>query len=137
MPLTRHKILSLIGIFILGAVIGVVIGESIGKYRTSRFLGSFFSDGSNLSTTLGIKEKVFILSKLRDGKMEEAIEALEKALDHDLMNYSVGIYGSENIKKEITKALKVAKDYRSKFPRTTNHPETDKAVANALAEVDN
>ena len=137
MSVTRRKIFLLIGIFILGAVIGGVIGESIGKYRTSRFLGSFFSDGSNLSTTLGIKEKVFILSKLQDRKMEEAIETLEKALDHDLMHFSVGIHSSENIKKETKKALKVAKDYRLKFPRATNHPETDKAVASALAEADN
>ena len=137
MILNRRKIFPVIGIFILGAIIGGAIGGYIGEYRASRFLGSFFSDGSNVSTIVAIKEKVFILSKLRDAKMDEAIETLEKALDHDLMNYSVGIYGSENIKKEITKALKVAKDYRSKFLRTTNHPETDKAVANALAEVDN
>ena len=137
MTLTRRKIFSLIGIFVLGAVIGGAIGESIGEYRASRFLGSFFSDGSNVSTIVAIKEKVFILSKLRDVKMDEAIETLEKALDHDLMHFSVGIHGSENIKKEITKALKAAKDYRSKFSRATNHPETDKAVASALAEADN
>ena len=80
MTLTRRKIFSLIGIFVLSAVIGGAIGESIGEYRASRFLGSFFSDGSNLSTILGIKEKVFILGELRDRKMEEAIETLEKAL---------------------------------------------------------
>jgi hypothetical protein len=103
MTLTRRKIFSLLGIFIWGAIIGGAIGESIGEYRASRFLGSFFSDGSNLSKIVGVKEKVFTLSKLRDGKMDEAIETLEKALDHDLMHFSVGIHGSENIKKEITK----------------------------------
>jgi hypothetical protein len=137
MTLTRRKIFSLIGIFVLGAVIGGVIGESIGQYRASRFLGSFFSDGSNVSTIVAIKEKVFILSKLRDAKMDEAIETLEKALDHDLIHFSVGIHGSEKMKKEITKTLKAAKDYRSKFPRVTNHSVTDKAVSEALANADN
>ena len=127
----------MIGIFILGAIIGGAIGESIGKHRASRFLVSFFSDGSNLSTIVAIREKVFILSKLRDGEMEGAIETLEKTLDHDLMHFSVGIHASENIKKETKKALKLAKDYRSKFPRATNHPQTDKAVASAFAEADN
>jgi hypothetical protein len=137
MIIMRCKMFSLIGIFILGAVIGGVIGESIGKYRTLRFLGSFFSDGSNLSTILAIKEKVFVLSKIHDGKMDEATETLERALDHDLMAFFVGIHSSENTKTETKKALKVAKDYRSKFPRATNHPETDKAVASAFAEADN
>ncbi len=125
------------GVFILGAIIGGATGNYIGEYRASRFLGIFFSDGSNLSTILAIKEKVFILSKLRDGETEGAIETLEKTLDHDLMRFSVGIHSSEHIKKEAKKALKVAKDYRSKFSRTTNHPETDQAVASALAEADN
>jgi hypothetical protein len=137
MTFTRRKVIASIGIFVFGAVIGGIIGDSIGRYRTSHFLGSFFSDGANLSTTLAIKEKVFILSKLRDGKMMEAIETLEKTLDHDLMHFSVGIYSSENTKQETKKALKAAKDYRSKFPRATNHPETDKLVGNALAEADN
>ena len=136
MTFTRREILASIGIFVLGAVIGGVTGDSIGRYRTSRFLGSFFSDGANLSTTLGIKEKVFVLSKLRDGKMDEATETLERALDHDLMIFSVGIYSSEHLKKDIKKALKVAKDYRSKFPRVTNHSITDKAVSEALAYAD-
>lgn len=117
--------------------IGAIIGESIGENRASRFLGSFFSEGSNLSTMLEIKGKVFILSKLRDGKMEEAIEALEKALDRDLMLFSVGIYASEKTKKEITKALRVTKEYRLKFPRVTNHSVTDKAVSEALANAQN
>jgi hypothetical protein len=137
MTITRRKIFSLLGIFILGGIIGGVIGESIGRYKASRFLASFFSEGSNLSTIVAIKEKVFILTKLRDGKIEGAIESLENALDHDLMHFSVGIYSSEYIKKEIKKTIKIAKDYRSKFPRTTNHPQTDKAVASALAEADN
>jgi len=131
MTLTRRKLFSIIGIFILGAIIGGAIGE----YRASRFLGSFFSNGSQLSTIVAIKEKVFILSKLRDRKMEKAIETLKMALD--LMHFSADIHGSENIKKEIKKALKVAKDYRSKFPRATNHSELDRAVSEALAHADN
>jgi hypothetical protein len=137
MTSNRRKVFLVIGIFIFGGIIGATIGESIGEHRASRFLSNFFSDGSNVSTILEIKGKVFTLSKLRDGKMEEAIETLEKALDRDLMHFSVGIYGSENMKNEITKALKVAKDYRSKFPRVTNHSVTDKAVSEALANAGN
>jgi hypothetical protein len=137
MTLAWRKIFSLLGIFILGAVIGGATGLSIGEYRASRLLASFFSEGANASTILAIREKVFILSKLRDVKIDEAIETLEKTLDHDLMHFSVGIQGSEKIKKEITKTLKAAKDYRSKFPRVTDHSVTDKAVSEALANAGN
>lgn len=137
MTFTRRKILASIGIFVFGGVIGGIIGNSIGRHKTSHFLVSFFSDGANLSTTLGIKEKVFVLSKLRDGKMNEATETLERTLDHDLMNFSKGIYSSESLRKDIKKTLKVAKDYRLKFPRVTNHSVTDKAVSEALAYADN
>ena len=137
MIITRRKIFLLLGIFFLGAVIGGGIGESIGEHRASGFLGSFFSDGSNLSTILAIKEKVFVLSKIHDGKMDEATETLERTLDHDLMNFSVGIHSSEHLRKDVKKALKVAKDYRSQFPRVTNHSVTDKAVSEALAYADN
>ena len=137
MASNQRKIFLVIAIFVLGGLIGGVIGESIGERRASRFLGRFFSDGATVSTVVAIKEKVFTLSKLRDGKKEEAIEALEWALDHDLMHFSAGIYGSEKTKNEITKALKVTRDYRSKFPRVTNHSVTDKAVSEALAHADN
>lgn len=137
MTSNRRKVFLVIGIFILGGIIGATIGESIGKHRASRFLGNFFSDGSNVSIILEIKEKIFTLSKLRDGKMEEAIETLEKALDRDLMHFSVGIYGSEKIRKEITNTLRVVKEYRSKFPRTTNYPDIDETVSEALARANN
>ncbi len=133
MTLNWRKIISVIGIFIFGAI----IGGAIAAYGASYFLGSFFSDGSNLSTIVAIKEKVFILSNLHEGKTEKAIEALEIALDHDLIRFSAGIHSSEHLKKDIKKALRVAKDYRSKFPRATNHPESDKAVTSALAEANN
>lgn len=133
MALNWRKIISVIGIFIFGAI----IGGAIGAYGASYFLGSFFSDGSNLSTIVAIKEKVFILSNLHEGKMEKANEALEIALDHDLIRFSSGIHSSEHLKKDIKKALKTAKDYRSKFPRITNNSITDKAVSEALAYADN
>ncbi len=133
MTLNWRKFISVIGILILGAI----IGGAIGAYGASYFLGSFFSDGSNLSTIVAIKEKVFILSNLHEGKTEKAIEALEIALDHDLIRFSAGIHSSEHLKKDIKKALKVAKDYRSKFPRVTNHSITDKAVSEALGYADN
>ena len=137
MILARRKVFLLLGIFVLGAIIGGAIGYYIGEYRASRFLAIFFSDGANSSTILAIKEKVFILNKLHEGEMDRAIETLEKTLDHDLMNFSVGIHSSEHIEKEAKKALKVAKDYRLTFPRTTNHSVTDKAVSDALAYADN
>jgi ABC-type antimicrobial peptide transport system permease subunit len=129
----RRKILSMIGIFILG----VIIGGIIGSYAASHFLGSFFSYGSNLTNMVAIKQNVYTLNKLREGKIDKAIEHLEIILDGDLISYSADIHGSENMKKDIRTALKTAKDYRLKFPRATNHPEIDKAVAKALSEADN
>jgi hypothetical protein len=133
MTFNWHKIFSVIGIFIFGAITGGLIGS----YASSYFLGSFFSYGSNLTNIVAIKQNVYTLNKLREGNIDKAIERLEIILDGDLIAYSVGIRGSENMKKDIRTALKTAKDYRSKFPRTTNYPEIDKAVAAALVEADN
>ena len=133
MASNRRKIFLVIGIFILG----VIIGGAIGAYGALHFLGSLFSDGTNLSTTVAIKEKVFTLSKLREGEMGKAIESLETALENNLIYFSTGIHGSKKMEKEIKRALKGAKEYRSRFPRTTNYPNVDKAVSEALAHADN
>jgi hypothetical protein len=133
MTANRRKIFLVIGIFILG----LIIGGAIGAYGASHFLGSFFSHGSTLSQIVAIKEKVFTLSKLREGEMEKAKESLETALDYNLIYFSMGIHGSKQMEKEIKRALKGAKEYRSRFPRTTNYPDVDKAVSDALANADN
>ena len=133
MTLSRRNILSAVGIFILG----VIIGGLIGAFTASHFLGSFFSYGTNLSNIVAIQQKVYTLTKLREGSIDKAIEHLEIVLDGDLVAYSAGIHATEKMKEDIKTALKAAKDYRSKFPRATNHPEIDKAVAKALDEAAN
>ncbi len=133
MKLNLRKIAVVVAIFLIGAIVGGVIAG----YGTSYYLSRFMLYGSNLSETVSINSRVFTLNKLRDGKADEAINHLEMMLDGNLIYFSGGIHGSPTEQKDIRKALRNAKDYRLKYPRSTKYLDVDKSVASALAEGDN
>jgi len=64
-----YKIFSVIGIFLLGAL----VGGAVAGYGTSYFLGKFMMHGSTLSEMVAIKSNVFTLTKLRAGNSAEAM----------------------------------------------------------------
>jgi hypothetical protein len=127
-----RKIFSVIGIFLLGAL----VGGAIAGYGTSYFLGKFMMYGSTLSEMVAIKSNVFTLTKLRAGNSAEAINHLEMMLDGNLIYFSGGIHGTASEQTDIRKALKTAKEYRQQNPRSTKYPGIDNAVAAALSEAE-
>ncbi len=127
-----RKTLSIISIFLFGALAGGIAGA----YFASHVLSSLFTSGSVLSNTVAIKQNVSVLKSLHEDEIEKAKEQLETDLDAKLIFFSTSIHGSGEMRKKIIDSLKFARDYRTKHPRVTNYPDIDKAVGEAFAEAD-
>jgi hypothetical protein len=69
---------------------------------------------------------VRLLTALRSGKTNDAIELLETRLDGAVMTFS---YDRDT---KYDKLLERAKEYRSKYPHKSGTPEIDAAVARAF-----
>lgn len=125
----KRKFISVALIFLISAVIGGIAGASIVAY----FLFSFFNNGSMMQDLVGIKQDVTALQKIRAGDTDGATESLESALDRKLIRFSLDLKGSKQMRHSINNALSSAKTYRTKYPRTTDCPGIDEAVAQALS----
>lgn len=126
------KIITIVLIFLIGAIVGGFAGASISSY----FLFSIFNSGSIMQDVVGIKQDVCALQKIREGNIDAATKILEIALDSKLTRFSVDLKGPGQPHEPINNALKAAKAYRTQYPRVTDHPEIDEAVAKALARAD-
>lgn len=132
MTTDRTKKILAIGIFILGILIGGAIGGYGSFYYVRALYSSYIADGR----AIDIKDKALILTRIRTGETEKAIEYLEKALDGDLILYSDGLIEADKKSKRIKDSVKAAKDYRMQFPRNKNVPEVEEAISKALTEND-
>ena len=126
------KIIAVALIFLIGAIVGGIAGASVSYY----FLFSFFNYGSIMQDVVGIKQHVCALQKIRGGNIDGATEVLEVALDGELIRFSVDLKGPGQPDEAIDNTLKAAKAYRTKYPRVTDHPEIDEAVAKTLEQAD-
>jgi hypothetical protein len=63
-------------------------------------------------------ENKVLLEQLRTGGLTNALELLEMKFDNDVVLLSSARKGSEsNVSNEVAVTLKIAKDYREKYPR--------------------
>ena len=85
---------------------------------------------------VSIKQDVAALQKIRGGDIDGANAILETDLDSRLIRFSVDLKGPGQPHEPIVNTLQTVKAYRTKYPRTTDHPEIDEAVAKALARAD-
>ena len=73
---------------------------------------------------------VRVLDSLRSGRTNDAIKLLETRLDGALMTFGAPSDGPRDSKYD--KILKMAKEYRTKYPHTTGVPEIDTGVSRAF-----
>ena len=73
---------------------------------------------------------VRVLDSLRSGRTNEAIRLLETRLDGAIMTFGAPSVSQRDPKYD--KILKMAKEYRSKYPHTSSSPEVDAAIARAF-----
>ncbi len=129
---SRSKsLLSLALVFLVGAIVGLVIGG----YGGARFGMSFVLDKSLYKDARDVQSQVVTLRHLRAGETDQAIEALEAHLDDDLIIFDpeepyTGI--TDQAISEINKAIHESREYRSANPRKSNRPHVDAMVANVL-----
>ncbi len=129
---SRSKLLlGLDLVFLVGAIVGLVIGG----YGGARFGMSFVLDESLYKDARDVQSQVVTLKHLRAGETDRAIEALEAHLDDDLIIFDpeepyTGI--TDQAISEINKAIHESREYRSANPRKSNRPHVDTMVANVL-----
>jgi hypothetical protein len=70
---------------------------------------------------------VHVLDSLRLGRTNEAMQLLETRLDGTLTTFDVSTRGRSDLKH--AEILKMAKEYRSKYPRTSDTPGSDTGIA--------
>ncbi len=73
---------------------------------------------------------VQVLDFLRSGRTNDAIKLLETRLDDALITFCAPSDGPRDSKYD--KNLKMAKEYRTKYPHTSGVPEVDTAVSRAF-----
>lgn len=101
-----------------------------------------FNDYSNASLAsrhmadLGVT--VIILQRLRDGRTNQACELLEGGLDSHIVAFATSYRELPTSLRNqgSLKALRLAKEYRAKYPRKSNYQITDDAVADAFKLLD-
>lgn len=123
-----------------GILLGIAVflaGVFAGGGVTARFADEFIAqivemegDSNSMSSEGGIYMGVRLLDILRSGDNTKAIAVLESQLDGNLI--SLGAMPEQRRKERTLKALRVAKEYRVRFPRATHHPEVDASVQRTL-----
>jgi len=128
----RKKRFLAIGLLLIGVIIGGALFGYGSFYYWLGLYSSYIADWR----AIDIKDKVALLTRLRTGETDQAIEYLERALDSELILYSDGLIKADRKSKRIKESVKAARDYRTKFPRSKNDPAVNEAMSEALAEND-
>jgi hypothetical protein len=86
-------------------------------------------------------EEIRVLESLRTGHTDEAIRRLENDLDSDIILLAQNLRVSDQTKafqptSQPLEALKMAREYRLKFPYRSGDPDTDKRVKDGLSYLD-
>jgi hypothetical protein len=115
----------------LSLIFGAVGGWFAAGYRYGQWANNFAS-----SATLGdLGEAYSALQSARAGDTNIAVEMLESRLDVAIIDLAAKVRETADSKKRdgYLRALARARDYRAVHPRTTDSPEFDGAVAQALS----
>jgi hypothetical protein len=125
-----RKAFSITAILLVGAIIGGLAGS----YGTAYITSYLYGGSVELQAAVAINQNVWVLKRLREGKIEEAIERLELELDGNLITLSADMPIDEQWQESVDRSLAFVNEYRSIYPRSTQNPEIDSAVANALSK---
>jgi len=128
----RKSIVGLGLAFLVGGVVGLVIGGFVGF----RSVMSRIIDECMYKDAKGIQTHVVILKHLRAGKTRQGVELLEAQLDDNLILFDPWEpypRPTNRTISEINKAIRDAKEYRSANPRQSNRPHVDTMITNVFS----
>jgi hypothetical protein len=117
------------------AFIALLVGGIVGAYIAYRVTIQSVSDSWMLELATSAQFKTNVLRGLRENDKEGAIRDLEAQLDSRIV--FLNAYGSYSdvTNRAVRRAILEAKDYRAKYPRKTDYPDTDAHVTEILNSV--
>ena len=126
---------KLAAVFILAAFLIGICGGSIGaNYIWGNFLNRFGATAQLAQAG----RCVATLNRLRTNHVAEAIELAEMELDDILLGF--GTYAGRNPgwhpDSSQRNMLRMAREYRAKYPRQSHYPEIDRTVSKVLGMAD-
>ena len=127
-----RKVFSITAIFLAGVIIGGVAGA----YGVAHYTSLFLSGDVESRAAVAIKQNIWVLKRLREGKVEQALELLEIDLDGNLITFSADMPIAKQWQESVGRSLVFAKEYRSQYPRSTQNHEIDATVASVLSKVE-
>ncbi len=122
-------------IFILAAFLIGVWGGSIGaNHIWGKFFNRFAATGQLTQAGLCLPT----LNRLRTNHVADAIELVENELDGALIGFGTYVDHDPHWHPDSTQRniLRMAREYRARYPRRSLHPEIDRAVSKTLALAD-
>ena len=118
-------------------VLGGIGGGIAGVYLAAKLEGESRMVGIMNRYAAETKVGVALLHRIRDGRVDEALNMLEMDLDANIVTLSsVKTAQYENVGDLVNGALKAAKRYRTQHRWASGNPDMDKAVAQALSQID-
>jgi hypothetical protein len=118
-------------------VLGGIGGGLAGFYVAAKFEGESRLIGLKSRSVADTKIGIALLRRIKDGKVDEALNLLEMELNANIVTLS-SLRSSqyEDSGELVSGALKTAKEYRTKYQWSSGNADIDKAVAQALSQVD-
>ncbi len=124
MTTKKMRSLTVIAAVIVGGLVGAAIGGYFGVDLTTAGFGNRWLE----EQAQDIDSRIANLKKIREGLQEEALEAMERQLEDDL----ISIEPDDRIKQPtlgaINTAIQNAREYRTQYPIATSRPAIEKMV---------
>ncbi len=125
----KSKVLQTALILLISAVT-FVAGMYIGASKTV----NFYLNMDVSSSATDVKSKIKTLEALKRGEIKEAEESLERLVDVHLGHLGVSYNNSllKN-KEEVLDAIRIAKDYRDRYPGHKVNPTLNNSIVGAFS----
>jgi len=119
---------------VLAFLVGRVIGLAGGGYGGMRLMVSNFGNNWLHEQADDIRSRIVILKHIRAAEQSQALEYFEAQLDDDLISIEPDKYINDKTIAEINEVIQKAKEYRSRYPRTSSRPHVDQMVKNVFSQ---
>ena len=125
-------------IVVVVIIASFILGAFVGGYTLSTFSSMFALRPVYTSAAARANITLAILDRLRNNKVKDTVELLETSPDGDIITFKGYVQLPTSKKdKNIIRIIQRANDYRSQYPRATEHQDIDNAVKEVFAAVKN
>jgi hypothetical protein len=118
------------------AVVALVVGFFAGRWHTAASWNRFFEHYVYQRDSVDIQCFTRALTYFRDGKQDDALMVLETHLDGSIITFVTYDRVPPAQREEfVSRAIGVAREYRSQHPWKSSSSEVDQSVRNILETV--